>query len=228
MNAMTTGKLILCVEDEREPVSLFQSTFIKDGYAVLTATSSLQALQLILRHRVNVIVLNYLMPDASSEQLAEEMKRLQPRTPIILFSDQTSIPPSRLAHVDAFVNRAEGLRALLTAVQGLLHPYANPMPAHRRFFRFFVKVPVVVTVSRTGQHAMLEGISRTLGEGGLGCRINGQLMVNEYVRIRIVDRRLVKVLEPRAQVRNRKEDNYGLAFLDISPSELAGLRQICG
>jgi hypothetical protein len=43
----------------------------------------------------------------------------------------------------------------------------------------------------------------------------------------ISDSRLKTQLEPRAEVRYRKDKNYGFAFFDLGPSEQANVRQLC-
>ncbi len=226
MQTMAIRNTVLCIDDEEATVLPLQPILMANGYEVLTATDNLRALQLIYGRRVDAIVLIHSGPARSSEEIAAEMKRLRPGTPIILFSGVCDIPSGALPHVDASVQRIEGVDGLLVVLRRLLQLSVNQAPMARKFRRFSVQVPVVVTVIRSGTSIMLEGISRSLGEGGLGGRINGKLLPGEYVRIRIIDRRLETVLEPRAQVRYRKDDNYGFAFLDVSPSEQAGVRRL--
>jgi hypothetical protein len=75
---------------------------------------------------------------------------------------------------------------------------------------------------------MLQGVSTDFGEGGIGGIIDGDLKPGEYVLLMISDSRLQTQLEPRAQVRYRKDKNYGFEFFDVSPMEQADVRQLCG
>jgi hypothetical protein len=98
----------------------------------------------------------------------------------------------------------------------------------RRFPRFAARLSFAVTVNRAGKLAMLQGFSTDLGEGGIGGIVDGDLEPGEYVLLSICDSRLEAQLEPRAQVRYRKDNNYGFAFFDVGPIEQADVRQLCG
>ncbi len=63
---------------------------------------------------------------------------------------------------------------------------------------------------------MLCGVSFNFGEGGIGGKIEGELVPGEFVLLQIVDSRLARPLEPRAQVRYREDDTYGFKFYDVS------------
>ena len=97
----------------------------------------------------------------------------------------------------------------------------------RRFHRFPAQLSLAVTVDRAGELAMLQGVSTDFGEGGVGGIVEGDLELGECVLLIISDSRLETQLEPRAQVRYRKDKNYGFAFFDVGPSEQAKVRQLC-
>ena len=80
MNIMAIRNLVLCLDNEESDVWLSQSALMENGYAVLTATNGLRALQLMSLRRVDAIILTYSMPGTNSKQLAAEMKRLRPGT----------------------------------------------------------------------------------------------------------------------------------------------------
>jgi len=104
---------------------------------------------------------------------------------------------------------------------------AKKQPAVRRFPRFPAQLSLAVTVARAGELAMLQGVSTDFGEGGVGGIVEGDLELGECVLLIISDSRLETQLEPRAQVRYRKDKNYGFAFFDVGPSEQAKVRQLC-
>jgi hypothetical protein len=74
---------------------------------------------------------------------------------------------------------------------------------------------------------MLRGVSTDLGEGGIGGKVDGDLESGEYVLLVIFDSRVKTQLEPRAQVRYRKDNKYGFAFSDVGAIEQANVRQLC-
>jgi hypothetical protein len=75
---------------------------------------------------------------------------------------------------------------------------------------------------------MLQGVSTDLGEGGIGGIVYGDLEPGEYVLLIISDSQLETQLRQRAQVRYRKDKNYGFTFFDVSPMEQADVRQVYG
>jgi CheY-like chemotaxis protein len=227
MKTAALRNIVLCVDDEAAILCLLQSALMANGYAVLTSTDGLGALKLMSGRRVDAIILDYSMPGMNGDEVAVEMKRIRPDTPIILFSGSCDIPSRALAHVDAFVQKGKGLGGLLAVLELLLQDPPEQSLTVRRVPRYSAQLPFVVTVMRSGEPTKFHGVSRSFGEGGLGGRINGNLIPGEYVRIRIMDERLEKALEPRAQVRYRKDDTYGFSFLDVNPPEQASVHQLC-
>ena len=82
-------------------------------------------------------------------------------------------------------------------------------------------------MDRAGRLAMLQGVSSNLSEGGIGGIVDGELEPGECVLLTISDSRLKAQLEPRAQVRYRKDNYYGFAFSDVGRIEQANVRQFC-
>ncbi len=228
IQSSTVRNIVLCVDDEQAVLSLLQSALMVKGYAVLVASDGPKALKLMSGRRVDAIVLDYFMPGMNGGQVAVEMKRMRPDTPIILFSGSCDIPSSALKHVDAFVEKEKGVHSLLSVLRQLLESPLKNQQAVRKFPRFSVQVPIVVTVMRSGKSSAFQGLSCSVGEGGLGGRISGNLIPGEYVRIRISDKRLETALEPHAQVRYRKNEIYGFAFLEGSILERATVQRLCG
>ena len=130
-------------------------------------------------------------------------------------------------HVDAVVAKGEGLRPLLAVLARLLQVPGKKQLAVRRFPRFPARLSLAVTVDRAGGLAMLQGVSTELGEGGIGGIVNGDLEPGEPVLLTITDPRLKTQLEPRAQVRYRRDNHYGFAFSDAGPIVHANVRQFC-
>lgn len=224
----TTRNIVLCVDDDNALLQLHETALEAHGCVVMLARDGRQALRLAAARHLDAVILDYSMPDMNGEEVATELKRIQPKIPIILFSGSYDIPQSALMRVDAFVAKGEGLRPLLTVLQRLLQsPSAEP-PASRRFPRYPVQVPFAVTVDRHGISTILHGMSSALGEGGIGGKIDGTLAPGEVVVVRISDSRLGMPLEPRAQVRYRKGGSYGLAFFEPSPEQQANVRRFCG
>ena len=217
---------VLCVDDEPLILGLLDAVLTTRGHRFLGASSGREALLVAAQQHVDAVILDYSMPDMNGEAVAEELKTLSPNTPIIMFSGSMDISSKALSTVDGFVAKGEGVQALLASLQRLLQPCGTHKLV-RRFPRFPARLPMAITVDRAGELAMLQGTSIDVGEGGIGGMVMGDLEPGEVVLLTIADSRLATRLEPRAQVRYRKDDNYGFAFLAATASEQDAVRQFC-
>ncbi len=225
MESTPVRNIVLCVDDKEAILCLLESALEQFGYTALVASTGREALWLATQHRVDAVILDYVMPVMGGGEVALEMKRLHPDVPIILFSGSSNVPSSTLMHVDALVAKGEGLRPLITVLARLLQVPGKKQPAVRRFPRFPARLSLSITVSRAGELAMIQGVSTDLGEGGVGGIVDGDLDPGEYVLLTISDSRLETQLEPHAQVRYRNNYNYGFAFSGVGPIEQANVRR---
>jgi CheY-like chemotaxis protein len=206
-------RIVLCMDDDESLLLLLDATLSMNGYAVLTATNGRQALKLAHAHELNAAVLDYNIPEMDGGEVACEIKRIRPSTPVVMFSG-TDIPLSALMHADGLVRKGESVNALLGLLHRLLHRDGPEPLAPRRFPRFPLQLPLSVVIERSGQLAILQGTSTTVGEGGLGGTIDGSLVPGEKVLLHISRQTGVVLETRRAQVCYRKDDSYGFAFLD--------------
>jgi CheY-like chemotaxis protein len=84
---------ILCIDDEPEILRLREQQLEMYGFLVLTASSGTEGLQLLSDGQaVDLVLLDYVMPGMSGGQLAQELRRLYPRVPIVLMSGFQELP----------------------------------------------------------------------------------------------------------------------------------------
>lgn len=108
-------KVILCVDDD-DAILQYEKTLLElSGYAVLTASSGKQALQLVTTSELDVVILDYGMPEMSGHEIALEIRLARPRLPIILLSG-SDVPTDVLALVDAFILKIEASRKLVPTI----------------------------------------------------------------------------------------------------------------
>ncbi len=219
--------VVLCVDDDESIRCLLESVLERFGYSALVACNGHEALQLTEQHRIDAAILDYSMPDMNGGEVALEMKRLCPDVPIILISGLMDIPSGALLHVDAFVAKGKGLRRLLPVLARLLQVPKKKQTTVRKFRRFPAQVSLAVIINRVGKLARFRGVSTDLGEGGIGGIVDGDLKPGEHVLLTLSDSRLETQLKPHAQVRYRKDNKYGFAFINVSPIEQADVRQLC-
>jgi CheY-like chemotaxis protein len=111
-----TGKIVLCIDDNEELLQCEKEFLEIFGYTVLTAPSGCKALEVASLHSIDVVVVDYLMPEMDGHEVAIQMKRLRPHARIIMLSGAVDIPEQALKSVDAFVAKDQLSSHLLTAI----------------------------------------------------------------------------------------------------------------
>jgi len=111
-------KTILCIDDDEAILRYEKALLEKSGYAVLTATSGLQALRLVTMCQCDVVLLDFEMPGMKGNEIASKIKLVRPELTVILFSC-SDVPTNALAFVDAFVPKPEANRQLPPTIAGL-------------------------------------------------------------------------------------------------------------
>ena len=110
-------KVILCIDDDQsvlECESEFLTTF---GYTVLTAPSGDEGLKLASKNCVDVVIVDYCMPQMNGQEVAIEMRRLRPQVTIIMLSGSVAVPQEAVNTVDAFVRKDRLASQLLQAIE---------------------------------------------------------------------------------------------------------------
>jgi CheY-like chemotaxis protein len=97
---------ILCVEDERLQLQMRKMLLESAGFVVLEAQSANEALELFQSREVDAVVMDYWLSGKNGTAVAEEMKRISPRIPIVMLSGFSSLP-GESAIVDAWLRKAE-------------------------------------------------------------------------------------------------------------------------
>lgn len=112
---------ILCIDDE-EPALLVRRRVLENaGYRVFTALTGKDGIELFRFQHIDAVILDYWMADMDGLDVAAELKKLSPKTPIIMLSGYTSILDEGLGRVDLWLRKGEGdPEQLLLAVGQLL------------------------------------------------------------------------------------------------------------
>ena len=111
--------VILCVDDEQNPLTLRKFVLQKAGYDVLTASSGKEALELVASRKVDLVLSDHLMPGMQGTELAKQLKAEHPKLPVILISGVNELPAGS-AIANAFVSKSEGPDALCKEVAAIL------------------------------------------------------------------------------------------------------------
>jgi len=111
--------VLLCIDDDEDVLECVKSFLESFGYSVLTAASGGKGLELASRYSVDIVILDYLMPEMNGQDVAREMRRLKPEAPIIMLSAAVDVPEQALRLVDAFVAKDSLASQLLPAIAQL-------------------------------------------------------------------------------------------------------------
>src|SRR5215469_7784296 len=117
---MSWKPLILCVDDTPSILEGRRMLLEENGYRVLTAANGKDAVQAFVSHPVDLVLLDYHMPEMNGSVAAGRMKDFTPDVPVALLSGDESLPPSELETVDCFMPKSEPISSLLEKVDYLL------------------------------------------------------------------------------------------------------------
>jgi two-component system cell cycle sensor histidine kinase/response regulator CckA len=111
--------VLLCIDDNEDVLECEKAFLESFGYTVLTAASGGKGLELASTYPVDVVIVDYLMPEMNGHELAIEMRRLKPQAPIIMLSGSMDVPAQALKVVDAFITKDQLASQLLPAIAQL-------------------------------------------------------------------------------------------------------------
>jgi CheY-like chemotaxis protein len=113
-------KTLLCVDDNRSSLKTCKIILEDSGYKVLTASSGREGLEVFTSEAIDAVILDYQMPEMNGELVAAEMKRRNPRIPILMLSGWGSLPESALQLVDEFIAKGDPVEFMLLTVQQVI------------------------------------------------------------------------------------------------------------
>ena len=120
------SKMVLCIDDNQEVLECEKAFLESFGYTVLTAPSGHKGLELASVHSVDVVIVDYFMPEMNGHEVAIEMRRLRPQAPIIMLSGAVDVPEQALKWVDAFIAKDRLASQLLPAIAKLQVASGSP------------------------------------------------------------------------------------------------------
>jgi CheY-like chemotaxis protein len=124
------SRVVLCIDDNEDVLECEKSFLESFGYTVLTAPSGGKGLELASLYSVDVVIVDYLMPEMNGQEVAIEMRRLRPQAPIIMLSGAVDVPEQALKWVDAFIAKDRLASQLLPAITQLHGCGSTPPPPY--------------------------------------------------------------------------------------------------
>jgi CheY-like chemotaxis protein len=111
--------VLLCIDDSEDVLECEKSFLESFGYTVLTAATGDKGLKLAAMHSVDVVIVDYFMPEMNGHEVAIEIRRLRPLAPIILLTGAMDVPKQTLNLVDALVAKDRLASELLPMIAQL-------------------------------------------------------------------------------------------------------------
>jgi DNA-binding response OmpR family regulator len=111
---------ILCVDDYETSLGGWCLYLQSKGYLVMTAQTAQEGLQLFAVSPVDLVLLDYLLPDCNGDDVAAIMKRIKRDVRILMFSGVPNVPENARLHVDAFLQKGQSPTVVLEKIRELL------------------------------------------------------------------------------------------------------------
>jgi len=130
---MAKTQTILVVDDDRNILMVVEARLASGGYAVRTAASGEEALRILAKETVDLILTDVRMPGMSGHDLLERVLKDHPGLPVIVLTAHGSIPDSveaiKSGAVDYLTKPFEGKELLAKVTTYLEGGPARPGPA---------------------------------------------------------------------------------------------------
>jgi CheY-like chemotaxis protein len=111
--------LLLCIDDADVALRVRKLVLASAGYAVLTAASGEEGLELFKQHAVELVIADHFLSAKTGTEIAKEMKELKPEVPILIVS-ATPEKPSGIEFADGFLPKGDSPEILLDTIASLL------------------------------------------------------------------------------------------------------------
>ena len=119
---------VLVVEDDRWGRKIISDILRRDGYDVVEAVDGAQAIELLERRSFDLIISDVVMPNMDGLKLLDHIRRISPRTPVILMSGYLFNESGKNSLLDKaeFLQKPFDFSVLLSMARRLIAP--DPIP----------------------------------------------------------------------------------------------------
>ena len=88
---MRPKKVILCIDDSEQSLSIRKFMLETRGYRVLAAASGREALDVFQQGSIDLVLTDLVMPEMDGAEVIRILKQLSPETPMILISGKVKL-----------------------------------------------------------------------------------------------------------------------------------------
>jgi len=104
---MASSPRILCVDDEASILTTLKALLEASGFHVLTSMSGREALAILADQPVDLVLLDYAMPELNGIATAIRMKAMKPDVPIAFLSAYVELPGETVGIAECWVRKGE-------------------------------------------------------------------------------------------------------------------------
>lgn len=123
-----TEHTILVVDDEEMALEATAELLIQEGYKVLAADNGHTAVALCREQEVQLMILDYMMPEISGEEVVRMVRSFDPDLQIVLQTGYNKIPPREMLQrldIQGYHSKIDGPEKLLLWVDIALNSYEH-------------------------------------------------------------------------------------------------------
>lgn len=91
---MRPKKIILCVDDNEQELSVMKFMLTTNGYRVVSANNGQQAIEIFADTAVDLVLSDFAMPQMNGDQLVSRLKQIAGHVPMILLGDPSKMGDS--------------------------------------------------------------------------------------------------------------------------------------
>lgn len=84
---MRPKKVILCVDDSEQDLSVLKFMLSTNGYRVLSATNGQEAVSVFSENMVDLVLSDFSMPGMDGDQLVSRLKQIGAHVPMVILGD---------------------------------------------------------------------------------------------------------------------------------------------
>ena len=84
---MRPKKVILCVDDSEQDLSVLSFMLSTNGYRVIAAVAAEDAIEIFATSQVDLVLVDFAMPKMNGAQLVKRLKQMGGHVPMILLGD---------------------------------------------------------------------------------------------------------------------------------------------
>jgi two-component system response regulator CpxR len=90
-NIMRPKKIILCVDDNEQELSVLSFILSTNGYKVLPANTGQEAIDIFATSQIDLVLTDFSMPQMNGAQLVKRLKQMGSHVPMILLGEPQSM-----------------------------------------------------------------------------------------------------------------------------------------